>query len=66
MVAIKTEFILQPHENQDRAGYAHCQSDDVDYRVDFVAPDVSEGHFEVVGKHIDFGFSNVDYQRIKV
>ena len=55
MIAIKTEFILHQHENEDRAGHAHCQSNDVDYRVYFVAPDVSEGHFEVVGKHIDFG-----------
>jgi hypothetical protein len=61
MIAIKTKFVLYPHQDQDGACHANGQSDDVDYRVDFVAPNVSEGDFEVVGKHIDFGFLKVDY-----
>ena len=61
MVAIKTKFVLHPHQDQDGACHADRQAEDVDYRADFVSPDASQGDFEVVEKHVDCGIWNVDF-----
>jgi hypothetical protein len=51
MVGIEAELILHVEHDQDAAGDAHRQADDVDQRIAFVAPQVAASNFQIVLDH---------------
>jgi hypothetical protein len=51
MKAVKTEFVLNPEQDEETASQSGSQSEYVDKRVPFVIPEIPNGNFQIVFKH---------------
>lgn len=53
MEGIVVELVVGPEENKNKAGHAHSEAGDIDEKIPFIPPDISEGGLDVVFKHIE-------------
>ena len=51
VVAVEAEFVLDPEENEERAGYPDGQSGNVDNRIDLLLTQDAESDRQVAFEH---------------
>jgi hypothetical protein len=51
MIAVKTELVAHPQQNDNDAGHSHRQTGNVEDGMNPMPTDISNRSFEVVGKH---------------
>jgi len=51
MEPVKTEFMLDKDQDQQAAGNPDGQSENIDQRVQGIAQQIPDGHFQIATKH---------------